>query len=211
MAIITTAEFKTFKGISASTWDTLIGMLIAAAQDEAERWCGRLFDEVADFNEPLSGNGSNKLFLSRTPVSDFSALYAIDDSGTQTLIDSGSYRWTFDGTIVLLPESFGRVSSDQFGIVTDTRWGNQAVFTEGIENYSATYTGGYASGDMPPALKLSMYRYVDTLFQAYKSGGGEGLAYTSERLGDYSYTKAKAGEVFEQFRSLFATFKRDVR
>ena len=28
MAIITTAEFKTFKGISASTWDTLIGLLI---------------------------------------------------------------------------------------------------------------------------------------------------------------------------------------
>lgn len=207
MAIISTTEFKTFKNLSGSTYDTLIGLLIGAAQAEAERWCGRLFDSGSQ-TDTLNGSGSNILFLTRTPITAFTSLSVVASDGTSTAIDSTDYRYdATTGELRLIPESYGRIVQDDFGTVVNEQWGYGRAFPPGFRNIVAVYTGGYSSGTMPLDLKHAMYRYVDAMFQAFKDGGNEGLQYQSEDLGDYSYTKASATAMFDQFKALFKPYR----
>ena len=67
MALTTTAKFKTYAGISASTDDALIADLILRAQSEIERYCQRAFDSTT-YREFYDGEGQSELLLKHYPV-----------------------------------------------------------------------------------------------------------------------------------------------
>ena len=211
MGIISTTEFKTFKGISGSTYDALIGTLIASAQAEVERYTGRNFDADSGVNEYISGDGTNRLFTKNFPITSVAQISIVDDSGSESVLDSSAYRANLEtGEIVLLPDRTGRISRDAYGIVDCQDWSSPSVWPEGFRNINVEYSYGYDDGLNPPPddLKFAMYRYVDALFQQFKDGGSESLQFQSETLVDYTYNRGNAASIFETFRHLFNAFKR---
>jgi len=67
MALTSTANFKTFAGITVATYDTLIGQLITRAQSAIEGYCNRVFDS-ASYREYYDGEGTSELILTQYPV-----------------------------------------------------------------------------------------------------------------------------------------------
>lgn len=73
MAITTTALFKTYAKITHADDDTLIGTLIARAQDAIEDYCDRAFDSTT-YREQYDGDGSTDLILKQYPVTEVKML-----------------------------------------------------------------------------------------------------------------------------------------
>ena len=66
-ALTTTANFKTYAGITHSDDDALIAALIARATSALEAYCDRILREDA-YREILDGNGGTMIFLRQYPV-----------------------------------------------------------------------------------------------------------------------------------------------
>lgn len=213
MAIISTAEFKTYKTISVSTYDTLIGVLIAAAQEQVEDFCGRVFD-TATFTEYASGDTSETIQLRNYPVASITSLAYVDNAGTATSTFA-STDFTFDpvtGLLRLAPVVNGRVVSDGFEDHTSVAYGPFPNFNQGFRNLKIVYVGGYGSNPayaaMPAGLKLAMYQFVDELFLAVKDGNAANGLFKSETLDAYSYDKGEVAETFSRFYQRFARYRR---
>lgn len=214
MAIITTAEFKTWRGITTTDYDTLLGVLIPGAQKNVENWTGRTFD-AATFTEYHDGNGSEMLFLHNPPVNSITSIAYVDSAGTATsTFDSTDYAFDNDtGEVRLFDAVRGVVTTDDFGLVTDSP-GVYPRFVEGWRNVKVVYVGGYAAIDayatMDLALKQAVYEYVNELFNASKDAAGDSTQFQSERLGDYQYARRTPEEVESAFRSRFMQFRRSI-
>lgn len=201
MAIISASDYKTWKGISATTWDTQLAVMVPAAQDAAERFCERKFDEDT-YTEVTSGEGSEYLFLPNTPIESITSITYLSESGDQTVVDSDAYR--FDPNTGVVWRLSG---ADGWGIGCRAKW------TEGFRNYSVVYKGGYDAGGTPaPAsLKAALYGIIDAML-AKSPGGGLGPApqFQSEALGDYNYTRLATSEELASIRAALAPFRRGV-
>lgn len=212
MAVITVANYKTFKGISASTYDAILATIIAGAQSRAERFCGRLFD-TATFTEKYSGNGSEILLLKNFPITSITSI---------TERDRGAYastEYTFDadsGEVRLLGTSEGRFPADEYGEVGANQFGVSPCFPVGFRNLTVVYVGAYGSGAtaVPADLTLAMLQFVDYLFAPVKDGAIPDTSLKSETLGDYSYTRGDASEQVgienAMLAKLFGQFRRGV-
>lgn len=226
MAIISTSDFKTFRNISVSTYDALIGVLIGAGQAQAERYCDRVFD-TATYTEKYDGNRTNTLVLRNIPVTTLTSISTIDSSGNTSALDSTSYTYeAATGIVKPCGDAWGWYDATDTD-PQDRRWGDVPAFGKGHQNYQVVYTGGYSSGTMPADLKLAMYLYVGDLFenalQAYTSSGLGGLGpFKSQTLGDWSYTLAGESGLLQmangdwvssswaKFANLFNPFRRVV-
>lgn len=225
MAIISTSDYKTWRGISVSTYDTLIGILIGAAQAQAERWCGRLFDS-ATHTEKYSGSGTEILVLRNAPVASVTSITLTRPTGDSYTVDSSTYAVDLESGVVKFdPAATYRVTTDWWGErEPQADWSPQPAFSLGHYNVTVVYVGGYTSQTMPNDLKLAMYQYVDELVARSPGltalGGSGPSQYQSESLGDYSYTRPASGEIitsqygalvsqqFAKFRGLFAPYRR---
>lgn len=206
MAIITAAQYKTFKGISDTTYDAQLAVVVPAAQAVAERYCNRVFD-IGTFTELHDGDGSDTLILKNAPIVSITSIKLVDSAGTVlSTYASTDYVLTLVTAIVKLYDSrYGRLVHDSFGILQNTNWGNQPYWPRGTQNIQVVYSGGYTSA--PADLQLAMYLYVDSILSAATAAVGTGT-YQSERLGNYSYALAMASQKFEAFRHLFAPWRR---
>jgi len=124
-ALTTTARFKTYAGVSGSTDDTLIAILIDQITEFIENYCGRRFKSTTYTSEEYDGTGTHHLVLKQYPISTFTILQERgtrqnkDDWGT---VDSEDYFVeTATGIITLIPYEF----------------------IQGTKLYRATYTAGY--------------------------------------------------------------------
>lgn len=192
MAIISTTEYKAWRSISASTYDTILGVLIPAAQAALERYCERVFDSATFTDEAHDGNGSEWIIAKNTPITTMTSVETLDNNGTATVVASTDYRHDpLSGRIFRLGAGRGRIVRDSWGDIAYPEFGVQPCWPEGFQNILVTYVGGYSSQTMPTDLKLLMYKLVDALFFEVKDGitGNDPLV-SSEKLGDYSYTRA---------------------
>lgn len=218
MAIITAANFKTYRGITVSTYDTLIQTLIDGAQAQVERWCDRAFD-TGTFTQTYNGEGSETIILRNTPITSITSITRIYPDGDTSVVDSDDYRCELEtGVVKFTNATRGRVLMDSYGEVDVYNWGVAPQFTEGHQNVRVVYVGGY--GTMPKDLVSAMYMYVDSLYSETYAVGGSPTAFQSETLGDYSYTNAAPASRFIQtnaglisakfatFKNLFAPWKR---
>lgn len=216
MAIITTAEYKTYAGITSNTDDTFIGLAITAAQSMAEGYTGRRFD-VDDFVDIIDGNVAQvNAQVKSWPINTLTSVEY--RSGTQW-ITLQSDLYTFEpstGLIWIRSPIWGRVTGVGAGFLDDSDGWNGPQYgigtgpspriPEGQYNLRVTYNGGYATGDMPAELKWAMYQMVDALF----TNRARNPMLQSESIMAYSYSmgskNGKPVTMDDMVASLFGSF-----
>lgn len=216
MAICTAAQYKTFKGISASTYDAQLAVVIPAAQAAVERFCNRVFD-TATFTETFSGDASGFYLLKNAPITSITSVSRLtrnsDGTETATALPVQSYRFDAEtGELFLVPRGKTKVTShDYFGAPYVSNWAHPS-FTEGFGNYRVVYVGAYGgSYSMPTDLQLAFYGYLDECLAAALSAVGGNLGVLSaETIGDYSYTRKSETEQRASMERRFGRFRRVV-
>jgi hypothetical protein len=209
LAIITTANYKTYKGISASTYDGQLDVIIPAAQSAVEQWCGRVFDS-ASYTEKVNGNDWHRIVVKNAPITALTSITLIGPDGTSEVLDSSTYTFEAEtGIIGFQPASEGVLSVNEWGESDSDGWDVSPKFSDGFQNLSVVYTGGYSAGTMPAGLKLAMYQYVDVLMAQAVAGVGTG-AFKSERLGDYNYERMTGEESEALMVRLFGPWRRAI-
>jgi hypothetical protein len=195
MAIITTAEYKTYAGISGSTDDTFIGLAITAAQDMAEKFTGRRFD-AGNYVDTIDGNiGQESVQVKSWPINTLTSVEYRVGTTFQTF-DADLYSVdTTNGIIWINNPAWGRVTGSADSWYGDgADWQSTSMgagigpsprFPEGSFNIRVTYNGGYTSQTMPASLKWAMYQAVDLLF----TNRAANPMLQSESIMAYSYTK----------------------
>ena len=144
-----------------------LAMLISAASQAVEKHCGREFTS-SSVTEYHNGDGLSRIWLRRFPVTAFSSL-TVNGSA----IASTDYTYNADtGELVR--------GDGQY----DHRFASR--FPHGTKNVVAVYTGGYAT--IPEAIKQAVIITVQHLVGAIQATG----LFSSESIGDYSYTFNKA-------------------
>ena len=206
MAIITTTEYKAYRGISDTAFDAVLAVLIPAVQERVEDYCSRKFDS-ASYTENISGDGSQTLITKHWPITAITSITVVSGS-TSTILTAATdykasealaatiYRMPFNGSI-----GFGGISEwgDPIrGGVISPRW------VEGHENIEVQYTGGYTSGTMPASLKLTMYELVDEELDR------RGDSWRAAAVGEGAETKTMraAPDIAQRWRDMLAPYRR---
>ena len=201
MAIITTAEYKTYAGISGSGDDTFIGVCIGAATAALQRLTGRTFEGGTLTEKYSIGPDQRSIQLRNWPVTSVTSVTQLLVSADTYVLDSDVY--TFDATRGILyfyNEAWGRWFVDsQYDRLQPYYAGYRPAFEPGTFNYSIVYVAGSAVTD---DLKYALYQYVDAMFAARRRDP----ALQSQSIGQYSYALGKTGGLTELAGMLFGPF-----
>lgn len=129
--LTTVARLKSYLGITVTTHDSLLGLLIDAVTDFIEDECDRRFKQTDYTNVKLDGEGNNQLLLPNWPVVSGETFtlykrrstsgYGSDDAADWDAIDSNDYRLDLEAGII----------------------NANFKFSEGFQNYKVNYTAGY--------------------------------------------------------------------
>lgn len=173
MAITTTAEYKTYAGITDATNDTYIGTLVTTAQELAEDFIGYTLDG-ASRTETYDGGGSNVIVLNARPVVSITSVTPIDSSSVAgTAWASTDYKVDLNsGELRLTPENRGRFVRDDFGVVDPEPFGQFSVspsFDDQFQSVRVVYLAGWGSSPYtaaPTRLKMALWRIIDAMFQS---------------------------------------------
>lgn len=167
MSLTTTAKVKNFLGITTTTNDTQIGVLVDIVDKTIKNYCERNIELTTITNFQLETDGvQDTFFLQERPITGISG---ITNSGNT--ISSDEYELNaLDGVI-------------RFAYAPD----------ESIQDLKVTYSGGYAT--VPADVEGVATMMVADLFRISGGGNASGLGtgsgeIQSEKLGDYSVTYA---------------------
>lgn len=192
MAIISTTEYKAYAGITATTYDTQLAVIIPALQDTIERWTGRKFD-TATFTDKLDGADYDSVTVKNPPIVSVTSVTINYVPSGSAALDASDFLFstTDDGRLWLAASGIYRRGPDQDGMPVSPAFGPYLRFPKGRENVAVVYVGGYSSMTMPGSLKFAMYKLTAiALNQA-----GIDLTLKSERLGQYGYTRMSPSEL----------------
>ncbi len=193
MALITADMYKTYAGISDTSFDAFLAVAVPAVQDTIESLCGRSEGgfESASWTETFSGAETPCKYLKNWPVTAIASVSFVDADGTTTALDTSSYAIDPMGRAVCMAGSMmGRAlmstTGDFEGYFAPNQTGVRPQFLEGMKNYTVTYTGGYST--VPARLKWVCYRMLDQMIADRRVPGD----LKSESIGDYSYVRSEA-------------------
>lgn len=201
MALVTTSEYKTWKGISESTYDARIALYIAQAESFADVWTGRKLERQTDLVEKLDGTGSPLLFLRNSPIASIASVKRVNLDGTKTTVASNTYRFNTDDDS---RTSLCRISSVDYWCSTRN---TTPVWDMGCLNWEVTYTAGYEAGSAPASLEGAIFALVDHLFDKTERDLGAGDL-QSEALGSYNYSRAALADVSESVLMMLRSYRR---
>lgn len=203
--LITATEYKAYAGITASTWDTPLGVLATAVSVMIRRWCDRDestgFEGGADKTEYYDGNDGPTIQLREWPVISITSIAERDAAGNLTTLDTDEYRADLrTGVLARHTSGYGRIvtMNGRYGIPAfghDPRWDG------GHQNWKVVYKGGFAT--IPGDLKYGCYKVMDALW-AERRKDLAGLQ--SESIGDYSYTNKGTENYDAALRSIASPF-----
>lgn len=129
--------------ISHTSSDVMLGIMVGAAKEYVQRYCGLLLEE-AEVIAKVEGGG-NSLWLPSGPVQ---SIAEVLDTLNSHVIDALWY--SHDGRLRVIRE-------------------NQTYWNAGVDRYRVTYQGGYAAlPDIPDGLRLAI---CDLCERAYRSPG----------------------------------------
>lgn len=180
--------YKSYAGISVSTWDTQLGIIMTAVLDAVQDATGRVLTQ-ATFTEYLDGIGSDVLIVKNPPISSITSIKVLQYPGDNpTAVDSGNYTFDSDrdtGIIRLEPSSTRRFPYDSFGMpnIGGPQYGIYPNWPRGYRNIKVVYVGGYTT--FPARLTMLLYKITDILFAQIR----QDTTLQSENLGSYSYTR----------------------
>lgn len=199
---------KSNLGVTTSTDDEFMANLLSVATRRIEVYCGRDRGGFISqsWTETIDGDGTGEIALRNRPVTAIASVKSIDSEGTETTLDSSSYRRDQRVGIVHRIDDedsdLGFISGGggHNGIVF--RW--PAQFERGNQNLSVTYTGGYTPSNLPEDLQWAAIQIASDLYRAKKIDGN--LA--SESIGQHSYSLRTPTERSEEFERLLAPYVR---
>lgn len=184
-SLISIAEYKVWAGISGTSQDALLTVLVDAVSMEVRRWCDRNTTngfESMSRTERYDGNDEQTIQLMEWPVTAVTSVTVYTAGGDTDVLDADTYRFDGDsGVLSRIDPRLARFPVTAFGTVNST-FSVQPWFERGFNNIEVVYTGGYAT--IPADLKMACYRLTDLAYTAR----GRNMGIQSESLGSYSYT-----------------------
>jgi len=185
-ALASLADVKLFLGIASgdTSKDELVKLYINIATDEIESYTGRRFEATDYTDVTFNGNGEKEILLPQYPIISIT-----------TLAKNGAYNNTSDW------EDLGTEDYwwNEFGIVSGV-----CKFSEGVENYKATYRAGYET--IPYDLQFACMQLVKNLLDGYTTGSDRQLE--RETLGDHTVVFAKTAESMMNFQKTMDKYKK---
>ena len=178
-AFVTIAETESRLDIAAGTEDAKLTLLIDAATDLVEKYCGRRFKQTEYSEEKYPGKNTNQIFLRNFPISEEVA----------------------DAPTVLIDDEAVEVEEIDYkkGILELA-----SIANEGLSNVKVTHKSGYADADIPHDLKEAVFLLV-----ARSRNTGKSTGISSESVGDYSVTYARVSGVFTaDIKQILINYKR---
>ena len=136
--LITLQDYKNFVGITNSTDDPKLMIILGLVEEFVETYCGRQFLAATHTEQLKSENGS--LFLRNLPVTSVSKVTYLDSSKALAEVTSSDY-------IVYAEEGMVELFDQATLQVLDI-----------LKPFSITYTGGYS--EVPAALKLAIMNLI---------------------------------------------------
>lgn len=191
---LTLQDVTTLVPSLASAPAATISAMLPVSYDLVEKYCNRIFlkdSVVENYAYRYSGN----IFLKRVPVETVTKIRLLF-SGNPVKTDSCGYVTEFDSQISDYTDEFisgtiGYKLSAKTGLMRIDR--GQPVTSVNTENYfyEVTYTGGF---DVEPEpVKMAMSLLIQDIYAISRTDS----AYTSERIGDYAYTRAERGPLIK--------------
>ena len=186
--------YKTWLGIASTTYDTALQLVLDSASAEIRRWCGR--DETTGFatatrTEYYDGNDEVTIQLREFPITSITSVSVRYAGGSTDTLDSTSYRVeNTTGLLARIDATRGRFVSMRSDLqVPSGTFLPEPRFPQGFGNITVVYVGGYST--IPSDLQMACMRMSDIMWSAR----GRDPTLTSEKIGDYSYTRDGADAV----------------
>lgn len=179
MALITLSEYKTYKGISGSSEDTVLASIVAAVNAAVENYVGRILEATTYTAETYDGPGGNALRLNNYPIISVTTVTCEDETLTALDLDD-------------------RLDGDKGYWIKDNASGilwNNNVWPRGRGIIEITYEAGYET--IPDDLKHACYLIADY----YRNINGKS-GIISESLGAYGYSLDNRIDPFNQMWSI---------
>jgi hypothetical protein len=204
MAITTTTNWKAYRRIASSTYDTAVAAVIPSVQDEIERYISRKV-ESDDYIETVSGDGSPDLYVRNWPVTAITSVTHVSDGGVETTLAATDYRCIVGddnrGHIRRLPYVPPQSGAGRYVDEWGTN-GCRPVWQEGYGNYVVAYTGGYAT--VPGDIEMAAWMLIDTKLE------GQGFGIYTQQVGQGNENKAmrSAADSMAEYRRLLGPFRR---
>lgn len=139
--LVTTAEVKTYLGLTGSTHDTLIDELIDITSEFLENYCNTTFSSTAT-TDKIDG-GEEFLITTLAPIISITSITDNEDSTTVTATDYDFYVKS------------GRIYRVNDAVLFPT---NQPKWYSGRQRYTVVYQSGYAA--VPEAVKWVTYELI---------------------------------------------------
>jgi len=191
--LATVAKVKDAMGISATTWDTVLGEFLERVEAQIKAISGRtsgwLSSNWTQQTEKFDGEDYPRIQLTYTPV-DTGASLAITVDGTAL----ASTDYTLDaatGELELTTPAFGGRVIGSPRVLPSVFRGPNPSFAAGFRNVSVTYTGGYGSTAIPYDLQALAIEGVTFMF--YERNQAQGIQ--SQTHGDHSWTRFAPGTI----------------
>lgn len=143
MDLITVPQYKAFKGISGSTEDTKLNIIVPAISSLIKNYCGKTFidyfatDKVEFYSLKWP---QNVVFLGETPVISVTYVKEVEEGVSTTLLSS---QYTVDTGLSAIYRIEDYIRTD---------------YPEGINSVEVAYKAGYAT--TPLDLKLAVFDLV---------------------------------------------------
>lgn len=192
MALTTLAKVQAHLKLAAGIDESLLSVLIIAAQKVIERHCDRVFDQTTH-TEYYDGNGEQNFFLDQFPII---SVTSINEDAERAY---GADTLLVEGTDFLVYKSEGRLR--KISEVSGFAFGTGARFLKAELALKIVYSAGYAT--IPQDLELACNEMVAHLYR--NRGKTSNLA--SQSVGSWSETyKDKPAAIPEHVQSLLFSY-----
>jgi hypothetical protein len=159
----------------SSDEQAFVDALITAGSAWIEKYCNRVFAAADYTDEVLDGNGWDSIFIDNPPINSLT-----DIDITCYNFDGGETTTTYLGTKFLFHAKSGEIKFKPATFIS-----SPTIFVEGFQNIKITYNGGYAA--VPDVIQMLCAEFVMQMFDPSILSD----LLERERIGDYSYTRAK--------------------
>jgi len=194
VAIVTLSEYKTYAGITSTTYDTVLQSLLDAAHARIRRYCGRSLSngfEAATRTETYEGTQTEKLQLNEWPLTSVTSIKPIDIENTVgDAIDADGYHTDLTAGIVTLN---GAASGRFLGASGTNGWTPSGWVNLPVDRWGTSPAFGrvqvvYVTGAPAADIVLAVEILVDGMFASRRrdqtvasaSLGATSVSYRSE-------------------------------
>ncbi len=189
MANITTRdEAKVYLGITDSSKDALIDLLLPSVDSQFERWTNRTFVRRSAQVERYNGRGSPFLYTRGAPIIQVNTLKLIDPSDGGAVETFTAADFQIKGRT---PQSTGEyielIQSQGFANPFARPW--NVFFPVGTNNVEIDYDYGFADTLAPADVKLAAWMHIGMHVKNPPTG------MESERISKYSYKRSTTSEL----------------